>query len=313
MLKFVTKEDEVVPSSTGPEGLSSCTVTDAGCSTEASPSTSYEGTDAVVTTAHNLPTTGDNLQSGSSSIIIEKPSLIKEVETDVVSPPVSLPPDPWQKLGIDIVGPFDSGPSDCRFAISLIDYHMLITNIYSGHTEVLITNIYSGHTEASSRRSGSDDLSPVIVGVSAGLTVTFLIVVFFLLWRYRNKGGRSQSPSSVSQQQNSSQTSEQNQSETGNKTLMSGAAHIYDSVDATINKDISTDIVSGATELTYADIELKSTEKQKKMKENKGKTSESSDTVYSKLTLVTHQGECQNKNFNHNSQGAAENYIYKHC
>ncbi|XP_050950337.1 Fc receptor-like protein 5 [Labeo rohita] len=125
---------------------------------------------------------------------------------------------------------------------------------------------------ASSRRSGSDGLNPVIVGVSAGLTVTFLIVVFLvLLWRYRNnKGGRSQSPSSVSQQQNSSQTSEQNQSETGNKTLMS-------------------DIVSGATDVTYVEIELKSTEKQKKKKDIKGKTSESSDTVYSKLNLVTHQ------------------------
>ncbi|RXN32924.1 serine arginine repetitive matrix 2-like protein [Labeo rohita] len=48
------------------------------------------------------------------------------------------------------------------------------------------------------------------------------------------------------------------------------------------------DIVSGATELTNAEIELKSTEKQTK-KDNKGKTSESSDTVYYKLTLVTHQ------------------------
>ncbi|KAI2650610.1 Sialoadhesin [Labeo rohita] len=67
------------------------------------------------------------------------------------------------------------------------------------------------------------------------------------VWRRRGHGGRSQSPSSVSQQQNSSQTSEQNQSETGNKTLMS-------------------DIVSGATKLTYAETELKSTEKQKKTK-----------------------------------------------
>ncbi|KAL1277069.1 hypothetical protein QQF64_023742 [Cirrhinus molitorella] len=32
--------------------------------------------------------------------------------------PVSLPSDPWQKLGIDIVGPFENGPSACRFAIS---------------------------------------------------------------------------------------------------------------------------------------------------------------------------------------------------
>lgn len=37
--------------------------------------------------------------------------------------PVTLPSEPWQKLAIDIVGPFESGPSDCRFAISLVDYH----------------------------------------------------------------------------------------------------------------------------------------------------------------------------------------------
>ncbi|XP_016305063.1 leukocyte immunoglobulin-like receptor subfamily B member 1 [Sinocyclocheilus anshuiensis] len=122
---------------------------------------------------------------------------------------------------------------------------------------------------ASSRRSGSDDLNPVIAGVTAGL-IFWIIVFLVLLWRYRsNKGGRSQSPSSVSQQQNSSQTSEQNQSEAGYKSLMSGTAHTYDSVDATNNKDISTDIVSGPTEVTYAEIELKPTEKQKTKKENK--------------------------------------------
>ncbi|XP_016088429.1 Fc receptor-like protein 5 [Sinocyclocheilus grahami] len=145
---------------------------------------------------------------------------------------------------------------------------------------------YCKHTErGESRKSWIS----VTVGVTAGLT--FLITVFLvLLWRYRNnKGGRSQSASSVSQQQNSSQTSEQNQSEAGHKTLKSGTAHIYDSLDATINKNISTDIVSGPNEVTYAEIELKSTEKQKKKKENKGNTSESSDTVYSQLNLVTHQ------------------------
>ncbi|XP_043087852.1 uncharacterized protein LOC122334026 isoform X2 [Puntigrus tetrazona] len=135
---------------------------------------------------------------------------------------------------------------------------------------------------ASSRRSGPDSFSPVIVGVSA---VIFIIIVFLvLLWCYRNnKGGRSQSLSRVSQ------TSDQNQSKVRNKTLMSGSAHVYDSIDATINKDIRTDTVSGAPEVTYAEIELKSTEKQKKNKENKGRTSESSDTVYSKLNLKTHQ------------------------
>ncbi|KTG33574.1 hypothetical protein cypCar_00044198 [Cyprinus carpio] len=93
---------------------------------------------------------------------------------------------------------------------------------------------------ASSRRSGSDDLSPVIAGVTAGLI--FFIVFLVFLWCYRsNKGGRSESLSRVSQQQNSRQTSEQNQSEAGNKTLMS--------------------------DVTYAEIEFKPTEKQKENKE----------------------------------------------
>ncbi|KAL1260124.1 hypothetical protein QQF64_007951, partial [Cirrhinus molitorella] len=115
--------------------------------------------------------------------------------------------------------------------------------------------------------SRSNGLKPMIIGVMAGLTVTCLIIVFLiLLWRYRNnKGGRSQSPSTVSQQQNNSQISDQNQSESGYKTLLSGTAHIYDSVDATVINDS----ISEPTEHTYAEIELKSTKKQNKKKENK--------------------------------------------
>ncbi|RXN28006.1 Fc receptor 5 [Labeo rohita] len=74
------------------------------------------------------------------------------------------------------------------------------------------------------------------------------------------RSGRSQSPSTVSQQQNNSQTSDQNHSEAGYNTLLSGIAHIYDSVDAAV-KDIST--------------------------ENK---TESSYCIYSKLALKTDQG-----------------------
>ncbi|XP_016114155.1 uncharacterized protein [Sinocyclocheilus grahami] len=146
------------------------------------------------------------------------------------------------------------------------------------------------------RASRSDGLNPVIIGVTAGLIVTFLIiVVLVLLWHYRNnKGVRSQSRSSVSQQQNSSQTSEQNQSDAGNNTLLSGTAHIYDSIDATINKDINTDRESGPTELTYAEIEHKSTKKQKKKKENKGNNTESCVCVYSKLKLEMDQGAGSN-------------------
>ncbi|XP_077058332.1 Fc receptor-like protein 5 isoform X2 [Siphateles boraxobius] len=126
---------------------------------------------------------------------------------------------------------------------------------------------------------------PVIIGVTAGLTVAVLIIVFLvLLWRCRNnKGVRSEPRSTVSQQQNISQNSEQNQSEAGYKTL-SGTAHAYDSIDTTLNEEISTDGVVGLTEITYAEIELKSTKKQRKKKENKGNNSESCD-IYSKLKL----------------------------
>lgn len=36
--------------------------------------------------------------------------------------PVAFPSAPWQKLGIDIVGPFANVSADCRFAITAIDY-----------------------------------------------------------------------------------------------------------------------------------------------------------------------------------------------
>uniref|UniRef100_A0A8C1XKW7 Ig-like domain-containing protein n=1 Tax=Cyprinus carpio TaxID=7962 RepID=A0A8C1XKW7_CYPCA len=117
---------------------------------------------------------------------------------------------------------------------------------------------------ASPRTSRSDGYCFIIVGVTSGLTVTLLIVVFLVLpWCYRNdKGVRS--PSSVSQQQNKRQTSEQNQSDAGNNTLLS-------------------DSISGPTEVTYADIELKSTKKQKKMKDNKG--SGSNDVTYAQINI----------------------------
>ncbi|XP_052395647.1 B-cell receptor CD22-like [Carassius gibelio] len=140
------------------------------------------------------------------------------------------------------------------------DFYKDGTVIQSQTTEMIISNVSKSdegfysckHRErvespeswisvtASSRTSGSDDLNPVIVGVTAGLTF-LIIVVLVLLWRYRNNtGGRSQSPSRVSLQKNSRQTSEQNQSEAVYTALTSGTAHIYDSLDATINKDLST-------------------------------------------------------------------------
>lgn len=37
--------------------------------------------------------------------------------------PVPLLDGPWKKLGLDIVGPFETAASDCRFAITLTDYY----------------------------------------------------------------------------------------------------------------------------------------------------------------------------------------------
>lgn len=37
--------------------------------------------------------------------------------------PVPLPVAAWEKVGIDIVGPFDTAPRDSRFAVTLVDYY----------------------------------------------------------------------------------------------------------------------------------------------------------------------------------------------
>ncbi|XP_051995108.1 Fc receptor-like protein 5 [Xyrauchen texanus] len=123
----------------------------------------------------------------------------------------------------------------------------------------------------------SRSVSPgLITGVTVGLSVMLLIILLLvLLWCYKNKkGGGTLSPSSVYQQQNISQTSEQNQNETGYTT------------------PLQCDSITGPTDLTYAEIELKSKKEVKKKKGNKGNTSDatpSADTVYSKLNMGTDQ------------------------
>uniref|UniRef100_A0A1A8N061 Gypsy retrotransposon integrase-like protein 1 n=4 Tax=Nothobranchius TaxID=28779 RepID=A0A1A8N061_9TELE len=37
--------------------------------------------------------------------------------------PVPLPDGPWQKVGIDVVGPFEMATWDCRYAVTLTDYY----------------------------------------------------------------------------------------------------------------------------------------------------------------------------------------------
>ncbi|RXN33780.1 meprin A subunit beta-like protein [Labeo rohita] len=37
--------------------------------------------------------------------------------------PVPFPSTPWDKVAVDVVGPFDTAVWDCRYALTLIDYH----------------------------------------------------------------------------------------------------------------------------------------------------------------------------------------------
>lgn len=36
---------------------------------------------------------------------------------------MELPNGPWEKVAIDIVGPFESATWDCRYSITLVDYY----------------------------------------------------------------------------------------------------------------------------------------------------------------------------------------------
>ncbi len=36
---------------------------------------------------------------------------------------MSFPPELWKKIAMDVVGPFKSANWDCRYALTLVDYH----------------------------------------------------------------------------------------------------------------------------------------------------------------------------------------------
>nr|XP_037291234.1 uncharacterized protein K02A2.6-like [Rhipicephalus microplus] len=44
--------------------------------------------------------------------------------------PIDWPERPWQKLGLDIVGPLEHAPHNSQFAITLVDYHFKWPEIY---------------------------------------------------------------------------------------------------------------------------------------------------------------------------------------
>nr|XP_055037696.1 basement membrane-specific heparan sulfate proteoglycan core protein-like [Misgurnus anguillicaudatus] len=97
----------------------------------------------------------------------------------------------------------------------------------------------------------------LIVGLCLGLSVMFFIFFLVLLWCYKNKKLGCQSSSAVSQQQNISQTSDQKQTEDGYTPLQSGDAHIYNSADATDNKDTSTVTQAGPSDSMYSKVNFK--------------------------------------------------------
>ncbi|KAA0706076.1 hypothetical protein E1301_Tti022507 [Triplophysa tibetana] len=153
---------------------------------------------------------------------------------------------------------------------------------YTNYSDVLWINV----ADSAASSSSSHGLK---VGVAVGLSVMFMIIFLVLLWCYKTRKGKvSESPSGVSPQQNISQTSDQKHNEDGYTPLQSGNAHVYDSVNAADNKNTSTDNVSGAADLTYADIELKPKKevkknKVKKNKEKKDVASGSNDVIYAQI------------------------------
>lgn len=48
--------------------------------------------------------------------------------------PVPFPSQPWEKLAVDIVGPMETAPWDCRYAITLTDYHSKWPEVAFGAT-----------------------------------------------------------------------------------------------------------------------------------------------------------------------------------
>ncbi|KAL2080048.1 hypothetical protein ACEWY4_023841 [Coilia grayii] len=72
----------------------------------------WPGMDAQVETAIKSCIT---CQSHDKSAVTHTPPL----------QPVPYPKEAWEKVAIDLVGPFERAPMDCHFAVTLIDYHSM--------------------------------------------------------------------------------------------------------------------------------------------------------------------------------------------
>lgn len=65
--------------------------------------------------------------------------------------PVPMPDGPWRKLGLDIVGPFETATPSCKYAITLTDYYSKWPELAFSHTVTtddiiqFLTSIFSRH------------------------------------------------------------------------------------------------------------------------------------------------------------------------
>ncbi len=71
---------------------------------------------------------------------------------------VPLPDGPWKKLGLDIVGPFDTAASACRFVITLINYYSKWPEFGFSHTATT-EEIIHFLTSVFSRRSNPETVT----------------------------------------------------------------------------------------------------------------------------------------------------------
>ncbi|XP_067294692.1 B-cell receptor CD22-like [Pseudorasbora parva] len=164
-----------------------------------------------------------------------------------------------------------------------------------------VSESHTGHYSCRGRETGgsrhthtSDEVTltlsegsrALMIGIITGLSISFLLIfLLVLLWRCKHKkGGGSLSPSTDHQQHNIRQTEEQKRSE--QTPQQSEIEMTYSEIDLKSVKEIKE---NQDNDVTYSEIDLKSVKEMKKnkKKENKGKTGESSDTVYSKLKIGT--------------------------
>ncbi|XP_060731009.1 Fc receptor-like protein 5 isoform X4 [Tachysurus vachellii] len=128
-----------------------------------------------------------------------------------------------------------------------------------------------------SLQSPGPNIVPVAVAVGLTLALLFIILVLILLWKHKSNKGKDRGI-----QQNSNQTPVQSpsgaeNSQSGNAPLQTGGDNIYASVD-------NADHDAGPSDVTYAELELKT---QKKAKKKQVKANVEPDTLYSELKQDT--------------------------